>query len=308
MPDLWQLTMSYAAAAICAAAACLAVLSRGRPQAPEAAPAAHFRGAGSFVLGSLAGLTVQGVMPAVPPVSGLDRWLLIALPFLLAVDAGASLLLNARAERLLRLAAAAAVAPVILWGSIHFEVAPELRILPQLTLGGLLTVSTAACVLIMMTAQTHRPCDAHPVLRAGLVILTLQSAAAAVMLGGWIRGGTAALPLAGSGLGILFASLVLQQPLAAAAVIRWSVWSLCGVLLTGHFFGRLSLLQSALLCTAASVPLLVPLPAKSAAKTLRTTIICLLTLLLLVLVLVPAVIAFLSRMQPLLALQYDIRG
>ncbi|MFM7058844.1 MAG: hypothetical protein ACKO2P_18185 [Planctomycetota bacterium] len=305
MPDLWLLTYSFAAAAVCASAACIVVLLPLHAKPPDAASVPHFRVLCSFLVGGLAGLSVQGAIPAVPPVTGLDRWLLIGLPWLLIADVAGSFLRRWQPARYLRSSAALIVAPVILHGSVHLEAAPALRVLSELTVGGLLTVTIAACVMLVMTTLADRPrhhsANLVPMLHAGLAVLTLQVAAATVMLGGWIRGGAAALPVAGSCIGLLTAAGVSRRPLVAALVYRWSIWSLCGVVLLGHFFGRLGLVQSTLLLSAAAIPELVPLPQKPGTNATHTFAACLLTLLLLALVLIPAICTFMDRMSPLLA-------
>jgi hypothetical protein len=136
---------------------------------------------------------------------------------------------------------------------------------------------------------------------AALVILTLQVAAATVMPGGWIRGGAAALPFAGSGPGVLLVLTGLRKSPAAVLVSRWEVWSLCGVVLLGHFFGRLSVLQSLLLLAAPVSASGLLLPKRQVAVRFRAMSRCLFTGLLLALVLIPAIVEFLQRMRPLLS-------
>lgn len=301
MPDLWLLTYSFIAAAVCAAVGCIATCLRGHSPNRVRASGLHLQVLCGFVVGIVAGLAVQGVVPAVPPVTGLDRWLLIGFPLLLSADAFGARWLSIPSSRLLRLSAAAMAAPIILYGSIHFEAVPAVPLLPGLTAGGLFTVIAAGCLLVTMTALNDHSATEPPLLAAAFVVLTLQVAAATVMLGGWIRGGAAALPLAGSCTGILLASPGLRNRLAAVLVIRWGVWSLCGVVLLGHFFGRLSVLQSLLLLAAAVTGPLLTLPTRRIAVRFRATIRCILTLLLLALVLIPAILQFLARMKPLLS-------
>lgn len=73
------------------------------------------------------------------------------------------------------------------------------------------------------------------------------------------------------------------------------------MVLLGHFFGRLSLLQSGLLIFGAVLPPLVPLPNGLKSGRIRLVVCCLLTLVTLATVLVPAVADFFVRMRPLLS-------
>ncbi|MGV2336216.1 MAG UNVERIFIED_CONTAM: hypothetical protein LVR18_19625 [Planctomycetaceae bacterium] len=301
MPDIWLLTYSFTAAAVWIALASIVGCSRGHSSATGPASAPHLRLLCGFVIGILAGLAVQGVVPALPPVSGLDRWLLIGLPLLLCADATGARWLTVSSAARLRLTAALVVAPVILYGSVHVEAAPTVRLFPGLTAGGMFFLIAAGSVLVTMTALTERFASGASLFDAALVILTLQVAAATVMLGGWIRGGAAALPFAGSGLGVLLILTGLRKSPAAVLVSRWGVWSLCGVVLLGHFFGRLSVLQSLLLLAAPVSASGLPLPRRLVAVRFRAIFRCLFTGLLLALVLIPAIVEFLQRMRPLLS-------
>ncbi|MEY3173512.1 MAG: hypothetical protein RLZZ436_1426 [Planctomycetota bacterium] len=301
MPDLWLLTSSFFASAICAAAACFAALPRSGRTGSGTGAGPQLAAVGGFAVGVLAGMATQGIAPALPPASGLDRWLLIAIPLLLVVDAACFAALFRQQTRLLRLAAAATAAPVILFGSVHLQVTPELTLLPGLTLGGLLTVMAACGTLAAVTMLADRGSEVSMVWRASGSLLVLQAAGMTVMLGGWIRGGAAALPFSGSCAGILLCGLTLRQPATAAVINRWACWSLSGVVLLGHFFGRLSLLQSGLLIFGAVLPPLVPLPNGLKSGRIRLVVCCLLTLVTLATVLVPAVVDFFVRMRPLLS-------
>jgi len=118
-----------------------------------------------------------------------------------------------------------------------------------------------------------------------------------VMLGGWVRGGAMALPFAGSCAGMLLTGFALSQVTVVAVMIRWTCLSLSGVVLLGHFFGRLTWLQAVLLLFAAVIP---PLPGLCSARR-RGTFCYLLTLLILAAVLMPALTAFAERMRPLMS-------
>lgn len=302
MPDLWLLTASFVASVVCAAGACFVVLwpgtrSRGLEKVSES-----LRGVCGFTAGVLAGLAVQGICPAFPPTTALDRWLLIALPMLLLADVVAAQAPLVRGHGLLlRVLAAVAAVPGILFGSVHLQAAPEWSLLPGLTLGGLL-ITVFACALVAVVATLAETSSGISVVsRAALCVLTLQVAGLTVMLGGWIRGGALALPFAGSCGGMLLTGAVLSRATAVAVTIRWACLSLCGVVLLGHFFGRLTLFQGLLLLLAAVIPPQLPSLQCLRSGRRHSIAVCLLTLLILAAVLVPALAAFAERMRPLLS-------
>lgn len=299
MPDLWLLTASFVASAVCAAGACLVMLCTGSRSSGLVKGSESLWAGCGFALGVLAGLAVQGIRPAFPPTTALDRWLLIALPVLLLSDVVAS---NAppirRSGLLLRVLAVVVAVPIILFGSVHLQAAPEWSLLPGLTLGGLL-ITVCACALTAFVATLAEISSGISVVpRATLCVLTLQVAGLTVMLGGWVRGGAMALPCAGSCAGLLLTGVALSRETPVAVTIRWACLSLCGVVLLGYFFGRLTLLQAVLLLLAAVIP--PPMPGLRSARR-RSVCRCLLTLLILAAVLVPALVAFAERMRPLMS-------
>jgi hypothetical protein len=298
MPDLWLLMASFVASAVCAAGACFVMLCSGSRLSGPAKVSESSRAVCGFASGVLAGLAVQGLRPAFPPTTALDRWLLIALPVLLLADIVASNSPPIRRSGLMaRGLAAAAAVPIILFGSVHLQAAPEWSLLPGLTSGGLLiTVCTCALTALVATLACI-PSEISAVPRATLCVLTLQVAGLTVMLGGWVRGGAMALPFAGSCAGMLLTGVAMSQVTVVAATIRWTCLSLCGVVLLGHFFGRLTWLQAVLLLFAAVIP---PLPGLCSSRG-RGIFCSLLTLLILAAVLVPALAAFAERMRPLMS-------
>lgn len=283
------------------------MLPRGRRTSGAATVSGALRAVCGFALGVLAGLAVQGIRPAVPPMTALDRWLLVAMPVLLLAEGMAS---NAppssRGGLPLRGLAAAASAPIILFGSVHLQSAPEWSLLPGLTVGGLLMTVSACALMAMVSTLACISSGISVVPRATLCVLTLQVAGLTVMLGGWVRGGAMALPLAGSCAGMLLTGVALSWVTVVEVTLRWACLSLCGVVLLGHFFGRLSLLQAVLLLLAAVLPPLVPpLPGLRSVRR-RGIVGGLLTLLILAAVIVPAFAAFADRMRPLLS-EFDLK-
>ena len=298
MPDLWLLTASFVASAVCAAGACFVMLCSGSRLSGPAKVSESSRAVCGFASGVLAGLAVQGIRPAFPPTTALDRWLLIALPVLLLADIVASNgPPNRRSGLIVRGLAAAVAVPIILFGSVHLQAAPAWLLLPGLTAGGLLITVCACALTVLVATLASISSEISAVPRATLCLLTLQVAGFTVMLGGWVRGGAMALPFAGSCAGMLLTGFALSQVTVVAVMIRWTCLSLSGVVLLGHFFGRLTWLQAVLLLFAAVIP---PLPGLCSARR-RGTFCYLLTLLILAAVLIPALAAFAERMRPLMS-------
>ena len=121
------------------------------------------------------------------------------------------------------------------------------------------------------------------------------------MLGGWIRGGAVVLPMTGAICGVLGAGCLARESQVSAAAGRWAGWCLLNVVFCGHFFGRLSGVDSAvLLLTGFAIPLIVVcLPGghwrRGAALVLLSTAIVTGVLLWY------AWVRFSERMQPLMA-------
>jgi hypothetical protein len=257
-----------------------------------------------MLAGCVCGLLVLQILPGFPPVSAADRFLYL-LPVLMLADL-AETVLPTRMHRLLRSTALLTPVPLILHQSVWLT-QPAAATIQGITPTGWLLLAgltplplTGAVLLQRLTTGFSRPAVA-----AGLPLnLTccLLCSAVVIMLGGYLKGGLLALPLAGSMLPFalrnVFAGPRPDRPLP----LTYCWGSLCCLLLIGLFFGRLTPLQCS--CFAA-IPLVtaLPLPPGSAEHCGRrqTVIRTVLTALLCSLLLYQAWSVFAVRMLPLLA-------
>jgi hypothetical protein len=246
MPDLLLILEAFAAAALVAAGGLL--LCGGR-----------WGGAASLAVGFFAGVWVLGVRPRFPPREDQDRWLLVLLPAAVAVENAAAAL--ARLPRLawsLRLALAAAAAPILLYGSSYVAdlSGPGSREWTQgkagLILGGL--AASLAAVWILLDRLARRSAR-------GAVPLALALAAAGggvvVLLSGYSSGGQLGFPLAAGLAGAAAASFFLRGNPDLRGVLGVGIVGLFALLVVGRFFGKLTTTNAVLLFAA---PLLAWLP------------------------------------------------
>ncbi|MEY3459940.1 MAG: hypothetical protein RL215_3097 [Planctomycetota bacterium] len=306
MPNLLLLTLSFAAAAVFSAV--FAGLMHRLPLRRNEVEAAGASGASSpqalLVLGGgvVAGLAVQRSFPSIPPSSGLDRFLTLIFPALLAAEFLAACGgVRGRYLNVLRILLCLAVPVVILFDSTHLHSPPDWFLLPGLTGGGGLRLLGCSLLIALFDRLVQRRLVDTPGLLALACLLSLQSAGIAVMLGGWIRGGSAALPLAGASAGVCLAGGLFRQQSLTGAAARMAVWSLLNMLLLGHFFGRLSLADTAWLMSAVLLPPWVPLPLALRRRIHEATFQLGLTATVLAVLLWLWWRTFALRMQPLLA-------
>ncbi len=306
MPDVWLLTTSFVTAMLSAGVFCLLAYRRGTAPDGSGTAAVQLRPLFSLSCGVMAGMAVQGILPAFPLVSALDRWLAIGLPMLMLADVAGCFLHQQLAVRWIKVVAAVAVAPVILYGSVHLQVMPDASAQSGSSSFGLLPLAAAGGVLLLLTLLADSSAAKPDLQRtaagiySGLILLTVQVTAVVVMLGGWIGCGAAALPVTGAGTGLLLAGLLLRQHAAVTVVIRWASRSLGGIIVLGHYFGRLTVAQAALILAAAVIPLLV-LRSGRGLQSRGLWVSAVLTLLFLSLVLLPAILEFQRRMAVLLS-------
>lgn len=206
--------------------------------------------AATVLVVAAAGLVAVGVafgqpwllVPRLPPRSGMDRFLLLAWPAACAVEvavaeasrrnSGRSMSLAACAARI---AAAVGLGWLLLSGSVHLQGEGS----------RLLLVSWAVALGAawhLLAASGERPVAAISVVVAILVSGGL------ILVGGWIRGGLLAVPLAvAAGSVAAFA----REPPLRKMVVGCAAAGLVGLVTLGHFFGRLSVLQAAVVLAAA---------------------------------------------------------
>jgi hypothetical protein len=292
MPDKVQILEAMAAAALLAAAVFLIFGWPWRPRvAAGSADSAPARGTARAYAGSVLGLAVGfsvgcwwlGLLPHWPPVEDRDRLLLILLPAAVGVELVAAFSGRFRwSAWILRLAVAAAAAPLLLHNSIYISDAagPGSREwTPEQTwrnLGGLAAALMLVWVaLAWLASRTSAQGTATPsggerrmrelsVLLA--VALTCAAAGVTVMYSGYASGGQLGLPLAGALAGVAIASLVLSRPPDVNGVLGPGLVGLFALLVVGHFFGVLTGRNAALLFFA---PLLCWLPELPAVRSLR---------------------------------------
>jgi hypothetical protein len=199
-----------------------------------------------------------------PPRNGLDRFLTLVIPAALAIELIAGIPgVPSWASWLLRLSLAAALPRILLHGSVyiggpHREWSPGQASL-VLAASGLLL----AGVWALLSWLSHRsPGSSIPL---ALTLSTL-CAGLTVMMAGYIKGGTAAWPLAAALLATAVFSLVVSNYWRIPAMfglpvmIGVGVVGLFGLLFIGRFFGQLStgralaMLLAPLLCWATEWP------------------------------------------------------
>lgn len=292
MPDKVQILQAMAAAAL-SAAAVVFLLSwpwRSRVAAGSSEPAPA-RGSGRAYAGSVLGLAAGFAVgcwrlgPTLhwPPREDMDRLLLLLLPAAGGVELVAAFLGRFRwSAWILRLAVAAATAPVLLHNSIYLTggADPDSQAwTPEQTwrnLGGLaatLTLVWAALAWLANRTPAHgtaTPRGGERRMREVSVLLAVAFACAAagvtVMYSGYASGGQPGLPLGAALAGVAVASLVLSGPPDVNGVLGPGLVGLFALLVVGHFFAVLTVRNAALLFFA---PLLCWLPELPAVRGLR---------------------------------------
>lgn len=308
MPDLWLLTASFVTAMLTAGLVCLATLPRaGRSvSGHRSAVRPQLAALSGLASGVLSGMAMQGIVPALPLVSGLDRWLAIGLPLLLLADVVCCCWSLQKFISWPRYLAAAAIAIVILFGSVHLQVESDAGLWAGSPAAVVLTVVLSGILMMLLTGLAVRDRDASELnqlaagVRTGLALCALQTAAVVVMLGGWIGCGAAALPLTGACGGVLLIGLAARQRSLVDVASHWVCWSLGGVILLGHFFGRLTIPQAGMILVAAAIPL-VAIRGNQSVRVRVLVVWALVAVVLFLSVLIPAVLEFQRRMSVLLS-------
>lgn len=212
----------------------------------------------AMTAGLAAGYYVLSLPIGWPPANGLARLLVIILPLVLLIEllAGVSWLPRWGLWTL-RGALALAIPRILLHGSVYLS-GPEfgwsIRQMAMTLLLCSLGLFTVWALLMWLADRTGA------VSVVGTLVLTTLAAGAAVMLAGYVGGGAAALPLAACLGATSVAPLALRrrtaddpgrkgEPLTdgGAAILSVGVTTLFGLLLVGHFFGRLSISSTAVM-------------------------------------------------------------
>lgn len=211
-------------------------------------------------LGLALGYAILRLRPAWPPTNALGRFLTVVLPTVLLIELIDGL------ERvpgwfgwLLRLALALSVVPILLHGSVYLAGTTGQWTATEagLVLAGGGSLLTIEWVLLSWLSR-RAP--------AALLPLALSQsslcAGIAVMLAGYIGGGSAALPLAAALAGASAALLAIKIQPAPQGMAGIGVVGLFSLLVIGRYFGRLSsgaalaIFLAPLLCSASETQLL----------------------------------------------------
>jgi len=212
----------------------------------------------AFAWGVVAGLFLLRALPALPPTTGLDRFLVILLPVALAIEAEAAahwlggFWLTAE-----RGCVALLAVPVLLHGSVWLE-------------GGLPAVVILAAALFLwaswegITGEVRATGDR---IVAVVTVGSLVVAGLSIAMAGWLKGGLVALPLAGALAGALAAewrgepvergSRDAHRPSGLPGLTAAGLVALFGLVVVGRCFGRLGSAAALLILVA---PLLAVVP------------------------------------------------
>lgn len=287
MPDALLCTLAFLTAAVVAA--------------PRAAPRLY---PALLLTAATLGMLALRILPGFPPASAADRFLCL-LPVLVLADL-ADLVTSPRNHRLLQQLALLTIVPVVLHQSVWLTQPAAATVLGKTPNGWLLLICLAplppagAWLLQQITADSRRT-SAAACLPASLVCCLL-SCGIVIMLGGYLKGGLLAVPLAGS---MLPSALrhALGPPQSSARLPLTFCWgSLCGLLLIGLFFGRLTTVQAGCFATIPLLAVLPVLPPHPVSDCRRQTLIrTAVTVTLCGLLLLQAWSVFAVHMLPLLA-------
>ena len=263
MPDPLLYLKAMGVAAIVSAMLVLAMVWLRRPASTTWLNSACVLGMG---LGLAFGCDVLAMRLIWPPVKGLDRLLMVVFPMALGIELIAGLESMPRwATWFLRTSLAAAIPRILLHGSVYLSGADNQwapwEANAVLLVCGVLLAGTWG----LLAWLSQRSAGVSVPLALGL---TTQCAGLTVMMAGYLKGGTAAFPLAATIVATAIAAKLITKRSGApanqgsSAIIGTGVVGLFGLLFIGRFFGRLStgvalaMLLIPLLCWVTEVPLL----------------------------------------------------
>lgn len=247
MPDFGPFLQSVVVAASIATLAATAIFLFQRRREKDCAnlpsAASHAAVLLAIVVGVALGCSALSLRPAWPPVNGLDRLLTIILPAAVIVEGLAGWnRVPRRVVRCLRLALVAVSGRILLHGSVYLG-GPH----RSWTSGQAAAVLIAAAITLAtvwgLLARLFRRSPGVTIVLAPVV--SIAGAGMAVMLAGYLKGGSFALPLSAALVG---AALALSRKDRAGrefrtlddSILALGVVGLFGVLFIGLFFGRLT--------------------------------------------------------------------
>lgn len=181
------------------------------------------------------------LLPKVPPSSGMDRFLLIVWPAACLVEVGSAVVCRrwpsrsvSSVEVLLRLVASWLLGAGLLWGSVHLRGEVDWLLL------GLWCVAATVVWQVLPRERAQRGVGAA-------IAIALIATGTLMVVGGWLKGGLTSLPLALS-VGLL--GWRLQDVTHRGVVIGCGTAAMVGLVSLGQFFGRVSVLQGAVLAAS----------------------------------------------------------
>ena len=260
---------------------------------------------GSIAAGIAAGCHVLQFPWTWPPANAIERFLELLVPGTLLIHLISALSSHPEGKgRLLRQLPPLACPLLILYGSIYLRAPVSIagRSLPSGIAAPLITLACTAALLAAVHVTQSLTRQTSPFVTGLLITLTLPATGIAIMLAGYIKGGSAALPLAGSLLATVVGLHFIPPPPRRHTLPEIAMLVLFGLLMIGHFYGRISLLQAAGLLGSPLLAAVAPLPKRI--RSLRTDTLRFRLLLLTLLLSVQLSLAaweFFVRMTPLLA-------
>ena len=261
MPDPWLSLKAMGAAAIVSTALVLAMM-----RVLRAANTMGLTWASVLAIGSglAAGYYVLSLQLAWPPRNGLERLLTVVIPAALAIEliAGFHFVPN-WAAWFLRVSLAAMLPRILLHGSVYISGTDREWNLEQF--GMVVAICSGLLVGLWGLLSWLAHCSPGVSIPLALHLSTL-CAGLTVMMAGYIKGGTAAFPLAAVLLTTAVASKLASKRLGVPGVIGLPAMigvgavGLFGLLFIGRFFGQLStesalaILLAPLLCWTTELP------------------------------------------------------
>src|SRR5262245_35832439 len=247
MPDLILLLKAGGVSAATAAAVLLVVAWRS--SGPTRPRLGAVLGTGA---GFLAGCLFLGLGPRWPALEDRDRFLVVLLPLVLLVEAVAA---PAAVPRwlawLLRLAVAAAAAPILLYQTSYLadlagpgtaEWSPGQARLVLSSLAAVLAVTWGVLALLPWRVPGPRT--------TGALALACGTAGVCVMLSGYMMGGQLGFPLAGALAGVATLWLCLPATRQTAPPVGVGLVGLFAILVLGRFIGALTTMTALYLLAA----------------------------------------------------------
>ncbi|MEZ6130391.1 MAG: hypothetical protein R3C59_17035 [Planctomycetaceae bacterium] len=267
MPDPLLYLKSMTAAAIVSAVVMMAMVAAGR-----AAQNAWRNSACVIAVGTGLAIAfrVQSMWPTWPPVSALDRLVLIVLPIVLSLELLAGFrAITDRTAWSLRIVLAVVTPRILLHGSVYLDGSDVnwtmARIGVAMAISAVLLVLTWR-LLVLLSLRSEGPSIPFA------LAITLLCGGASIMLAGYIKGGAAAFPFAAtlSGVAVTLSISRWRRPTVdggntgcgGTALIGIGLVTLFSLLFIGRFFGRLStvdglvLLLTPLLCWVSELTVL----------------------------------------------------